>query len=94
MVVEACTIDAVKEVEGGIDKLGAVCTVPEMAKQLASISESFQKLKKSLYGLYGLDMSCRLCDHDIKSCHCPAMARMPDQTKRKWDELTGDKSKG
>lgn len=94
MVTEACTIDAIKEIEGGIDKLGAVCTVPEMAGRLTVISETFQKLKISLFDLYGLDMCGKLCTHEIKSCHCPAMARMPDQIRRKWDELTGDKSKG
>jgi len=92
MMVEACTIDAIREVERGIDKLGAVCAVPEMAERLADISQSFQKLKKLLTDLYALDKCDKLCTHEIKSCHCPRMARMPEQIKQRWDELTKDKS--
>ncbi|RLC36815.1 hypothetical protein DRH27_04660 [Candidatus Falkowbacteria bacterium] len=89
-MVETCTIDAISQVETGLNSLGAVSTVPEMAKQLADISKTFQKLKASLVGLYGLERCGRFCTHEIKYCHCPSIARMAEQTIKKWDELTAE----
>ena len=92
MVVEACTIDAIKEVEAGIEKLAAVCTTPKLARQLTEISRTFKKLKKNLISLYSLERCDKYCGHDINYCHCPKIARMPAETNAKWDKLTADKT--